>query len=643
MASNSKSTQLTAPASSTQKYTLTSYFNELSTDNTGNYSSIYCSATLGASNISFESTDGGTLYIYWHDDRENYDRLVASSNISSCGMGYGSRSVGGTINVTHKEDGTLNGYAYAYFTKNKQVIYIPATGGVTTDWTALTSIQRKAIVTSATNFTDEENPTITFNNPVGYRINARLEFAGSSINRENIANTGSYTFELTTAERTLLRQKCTGKTMTVRQTIATCVSGTTESQWSWQDKQMSMTNATPTETSIETIDTNFDTTDLTGNNHTLVKYKSNARVITIFNTLKYATLSSLTINGIDVTSSAVAGTQVDGTTPYSLTYTINSFDGNSVKVIATDTRGYSLEIEDTPYIVDYFLVSANASFYRVQPTTGQIGVKFNGNYFNDSFGDENNTLTIRYKYKKTTDQDYSNYISLVENTDYTISNNTFYSGTSTSESQIILSTLFDYRYNYEIVFEFIDELSTSSTTATIQRGIPIMWWNKTKFQVNGDLYVADNDGSNATNILTYIDNKCKNEIATLSLSYETSVSEGYIPLSDINSNTTRLTYSNNGIKIGSGISKIKVSANVFGASTNNGSYLWTQIERVRGNTKTAISIAIDNTSTYFGSTSHTPALCDVQENDIIKVYKIDSNSTTIRTLANTYLTVEVVE
>ena len=455
-----------------------------------------------------QSTEGNysdiTFYEYF-TSQDGYSGSGASAN------GYVNGNwVGSTTSVGRNASVYLGSRTDRYYHNNDGTGSASYSASITCPWgigTAslsgilqLPTIQRKAIVTSATNFTDEGNPTITFNNPVGYRINARLEFAGSSINRENIANTGSYTFELTSAERTLLRQKCTGKTMTVREVIGTCRSGTTESDWSYQDKEMSMTNATPTETSIETTDTNSTTTDLTGDNHTLVKYKSNARVITIFNTLKYATLSSLTINGIDVTSSVVAGTQVDGITPYSLTYTINSFDGNSVKVIATDTRGFSLEIEDTPYIIDYFLVSANASFYRVQPTTGQIGVKFNGNYFNDSFGDENNTLTIRYKYKKTTDQDYSNYITLTENTDYKISNNTFYSGTSTSESQIILSTLFDYRYAYELVFEFTDELSTSSTTAIIQKGIPIIWWNKTKFQVNGDLYVADNDGSNARKI-----------------------------------------------------------------------------------------------------------------------------------------------
>lgn len=456
-----------------------------------------------------QSTEGNysdvTFYLYF-TSQDGYSGSGSSANghINNTYVGN-TFSVGRNASVylgskteryNHNEDGTCNANYSA-------TIYCNWTGlGDTTlnGTLSLPTIQRKAIVTSATNFTDEENPTITFNNPAGYRINAKVEFAGEILVRQNIPNTGSYTFELTSAERTLLRQKCTGKTMTVRQTIATCIGGTTENGWSWQDKQMSMVNATPIETSIETIDTNSTTTDLTGNNHTLVKYKSNARVVAIFNTLKYATLSSLTINGVDVTSSAVAGTQTDGVTPYTLTYTINSFDGNSVKVVATDTRGYALEIEDTPLIVDYFLISANASFYRVQPTTGQIGVKFNGNYFNDTFGDENNTLIIRYKYKKTTDQNYSNYVSLVENTDYKISNNTFYSGTSTSESQIVLSTLFDYRYEYELVFEFIDELSTSTTTAIIQKGIPIIWWNKTKFQVNGDLYVADNDGNNARKI-----------------------------------------------------------------------------------------------------------------------------------------------
>ena len=153
----------------------------------------------------------------------------------------------------------------------------------------------------------------------------------------------------------------------------------------------------------------------------------------------------------------------------------------------------------------------------------------------------------------------------------------------------------------------------------------------------------ENNTNDIEDLIAYIDNKCKNEVATIQLTSEVSLTEGYIPFNIIYSTSDKLTLSNNGIKIGSGVSKIKVSANAFGASTSNTSYLWTQIEKIRAGQKSPISIAIDNTNTFFGSTAHTPILLNTQENDIIKLYKLDNNNITIRGGTNTYLTVEIVE
>ena len=105
-ASNSKT--LWAPASSKNGYTLKASFSETSTNTTNNTSTVSCTASLGASHISYSVTNGGTLAIYWHDNRENKDVLIKSEKINSCGMSYGTKSVSGSKTVTHKlENGVL--------------------------------------------------------------------------------------------------------------------------------------------------------------------------------------------------------------------------------------------------------------------------------------------------------------------------------------------------------------------------------------------------------------------------------------------------------------------------------------------------------------------------------------------------------
>ena len=90
-------------------------------------------------------------------------------------------------------------------------------------------IPRQANIAGATDFNDEGNPKIAFTNPAGFRINARLEFGSSNlydaiIRRDNIPNTGSYTFNLTEEDRNLLRNQCTNSnTLRVREVIGTCV------------------------------------------------------------------------------------------------------------------------------------------------------------------------------------------------------------------------------------------------------------------------------------------------------------------------------------------------------------------------------------------------------------------------------------
>lgn len=94
-------------------------------------------------------------------------------------------------------------------------------------WT-LDSIPRQAAITAYANFTDVDNPSISFSNPGGYRIDVWLEpnpVGDHLCIRENIPNTGSYTWQLTDAEREALRNKCPGNSCPIRIGLYSYVSG----------------------------------------------------------------------------------------------------------------------------------------------------------------------------------------------------------------------------------------------------------------------------------------------------------------------------------------------------------------------------------------------------------------------------------
>ena len=137
-----------------------------------------------------------------------------------------------------------------------------------------------------------------------------------------------------------------------------------------------------------------------------------------------------------------------------------------------------------------------------------------------------------------------------------------------------------------------------------------------------------------------LNEKTKKEVATAYISSGIDLQEGMIPLGLINSNTNRLTLLNGYVRIGAGISKVLVSGNVFAnAKSDNTGYTWTQIMK----NNTAISISISSNTVWFTSTVHSPILVDVQEGDLLLLYKLDSNNSGIRADQNTYLTVEVIE
>ena len=259
----------------------------------------------------------------------------------------------------------------------------------------------------------------------------------------------------------------------------------------------------PEQTSIKDI--NNTTIALTGAADTFILNQSKAFITLTFKTRNFGTLKSISVNGTTIANNKVtAGKQsTDGTTIYGLEYEYGTLNTKQFVFRITDTRNYTIEhtaVLSDSIVVNYVPLTAVTTFKRITPTGGKVGLVFNGNYFNGSFGASSNSLTISYKYKKSTDSSYTT-VNLVNNTDYKISENTYYSGTGSSKQTITLAPTFDYKTQYDVQVVIKDKLTTLPTiNAIISKGIPIMWWNGEKVQINGDLYVADENGENAVNV-----------------------------------------------------------------------------------------------------------------------------------------------
>ena len=155
-------------------------------------------------------------------------------------------SVSGSIVVNHDTNGNLT-----IGVSMSTSIYTGVVKNYSSNWT-LDSIPRKAVLTSVPDFTDVDNPSISFSNPGGFKMNVWLEpnpVGDHLCIRENIPNTGTYTWVLTDAEREALRSKCKGKTCTIRVGLYSYVGGVEYADY--KDKTYTMTENSATKPSVE--------------------------------------------------------------------------------------------------------------------------------------------------------------------------------------------------------------------------------------------------------------------------------------------------------------------------------------------------------------------------------------------------------
>lgn len=382
----------------------------------------------------------------------------------------------GTKKVTHNPDGTRN------VTMSAQGgIYEFAVNSTGSKTFTLDTIARGARITSAPNFNDEENPTISYSNPAGNSVSSltaciSLDGSTDDIAYREISKTGtSYTFNLTTAERNLLRENTTGSnSRPIKFYIRTVVGGQTFTVM--MDKTFSVINCAPT-LSPTAIDINSTTVALTGDNTKFIRYASNASV----STGAAARKQSIIVNQyVDC-----GGQTVDGASGI-----IQEVGSGTFKFSATDNRGNTTTQTLNRTILDYIKLTCDLD--APPPSTdGRMTFTVSGNYFNGNFGATTNTLTVQYRYK-TNNGSYGSWTTI---SNITVSDNS-YTGSVTL-------TGLNYKNTYTFEARAIDKLATRESNEETVTTSPIFDWSNEDFNLNVPLYMNNepfitNDGNTTT-------------------------------------------------------------------------------------------------------------------------------------------------
>lgn len=476
MASNSKTIG--------SNYTLYVGFTESEPSTANNTSKISCTGYLKANGTYWSTSYQSTLEVYWHDDKNNSDVLVARSSFYGMTSSTDQKNVSGEITVEHKTDGSLSGYAWVNFIKGSTTsVYAPPSSSCSTVWTTLTKIDRYATMISATNFNDTENPSFTYNNPRNLEMTAWLELnpVGTHYAIRTVTGTsGTYTWTLTSAERNQLRNALpNSNTAVCRIGIQSTIDGVTYS--SYKDMTYTIVDANPTFTHAE-VETSSTVISVLGTS-SASSVIQNASVIDITITptaLKGASITSVKLNSGNYSETIT-------TSPYVFSVPVTQ---QSFAVVVTDSRGNANASVFTKTMIEYYPISFNSfSFERDNPTSSDIILNLEANYYQQTFDSTPNMPTVRWKLDDGT-------FNTISSTEYTIdtTNNTL-----TITNYELTNTLV-YTSKGTFTLEFSDLLTSFSDTQDVIKGIPTFDYGEHDLKVNGQLYIADEDGENAVNV-----------------------------------------------------------------------------------------------------------------------------------------------
>ena len=248
--------------------------------------------------------------------------------------------------VSNKPTGTTAFYAQLYDTNT-------GTTKVTSSTYQLSVIASQATLTSAPDFNDEQDPTITYSNPAGTGVTslkACISFDGSKddIAYRDVPKTGnSYTFQLTAAEREVLRNNTPKTSRKVFFYVTTEVDSNV--YYSREERTLSIVNANPifTASQVDYTDTNNATKAVTDSDKHIVQNKSVLSVtFSAATAVKGAKIESyvVSVNGV-AKPATTAGTIEFGT--------INANSDLSLSVTAIDSRGNSTPVYKTVTIIPY--------------------------------------------------------------------------------------------------------------------------------------------------------------------------------------------------------------------------------------------------------------------------------------------------
>ena len=203
-------------------------------------------------------------------------------------------------------------------------------------------------------------------------------------------------------------------------------------------------------------DVNPYTIALTGNEFKLIRYRSTAR----------ATMEATAYGGAQIIEDSQM-IKHGGQTAYGTTYDFNNVVNGVFRFSVEDSNGsYRQEIKDVD-LIPYIELTCEMSNSKPD-ADGSMRLSCTGDYFNGSFGEKSNTLTVKYRYSKNNGTSSS-----WRNMTVSINGNRY-------SAYADLSGL-DYTASYTFAIQAEDELTITSSSEEGVRSLPVFHWGADDF------------------------------------------------------------------------------------------------------------------------------------------------------------------
>ena len=415
----------------------------------------------------------------WYAERTVKVVIAGSTRFSKTDrvQRYTGTVASGSFDLTHDSAGNKS-----FSASVEAAVYYSAVNCTGSKSFTLDTIPRQATLTSAPNFTDEDNPVIKYNNPAGNSVTslqaciATVDGKSTYVQYRDIPKTeSSYTFEFTDAERKLFRDAtANSKSLDVKFYIKTVIGETTS--YSSIQKTLSIVNANPTLSPEVFISTDSDTYKLTGSTTKFIRYY---------------TWPSYKFNAQAKKSAQIQETKIkcgDLISYYDNDRLEGAMTSKDVVFTVTDTRGNVATKTVTTDMVEYIRLTCNID-YTIN-AFGDVSGTIHGNYFFGSFGAVSNTLQVGYRYKEI-DGDYGAWTYLTPTKD---KNSNTYSADFNMTVDYQKSYIFQ-AWAGDAFYEYNLNNGVFSTESSVQ-ATPIFDWNQYDFNfnvpvtINGDLTVT---------------------------------------------------------------------------------------------------------------------------------------------------------